>query len=241
MAVLDLRGGWGPEYDPPPHYAAGHVPGSVPLDVRTLLGEGWPSTESVLAVLRTLGPRANDPLDLGSEFVLVAGESDRLAGLGYFLLRLAGLRVRMLEGGWEGWIANAANPVLRRIEEPGLRKLLAAEADAWERDEITRGLMLVDVREKYDFASAHLPGAASLADSEFEDWFETLKELRWPDLGRDTPLVVYCYGPTCVRSRNCAALAAGMGYTNLYWYRGGIASWMRSDLPVFKGRRSKRR
>ncbi len=39
------------------------------------------------------------------------------------------------------------------------------------------------------------------------------------------PLVTYCAGPTCWMSYNVALRLIRLGYTNVYWYRGGMAAW----------------
>jgi len=42
---------------------------------------------------------------------------------------------------------------------------------------------------------------------------------------RRFPLVFYCQGPRCWEGYNAALRAIHAGYTNVYWYRGGVASW----------------
>ena len=42
-----------------------------------------------------------------------------------------------------------------------------------------------------------------------------------------TPLVLYCYGRDCIRSRECATIAARHGFLNLLWYREGMDGWER--------------
>ena len=60
----------------------------------------------------------------------------------------------------------------------------------------------------------------------FADDFEPLLQERWPDLDRaGTAILFYCYGPTCIRSRHCASVAARHGFRNLLWFRDGIEGW----------------
>lgn len=40
-----------------------------------------------------------------------------------------------------------------------------------------------------------------------------------------TPLVFYCQGAQCWESYNAALRAKNAGYSNVYWYRGGLAAW----------------
>lgn len=42
---------------------------------------------------------------------------------------------------------------------------------------------------------------------------------------RNRPMVFFCVDSECWLSYNAALRAIGLGYTNVMWYRGGIASW----------------
>ena len=46
------------------------------------------------------------------------------------------------------------------------------------------------------------------------------------------PVVFYCQGPQCWESYNAALRARDGGYTNVYWYRGGLESWAMAGLPA---------
>ncbi len=47
------------------------------------------------------------------------------------------------------------------------------------------------------------------------------------------PVVVYCSDPMCWMSYNAALRAVAAGYTNVYWYRGGLQAWQMAGHPVF--------
>jgi PQQ-dependent catabolism-associated CXXCW motif protein len=47
----------------------------------------------------------------------------------------------------------------------------------------------------------------------------------------DRPLVFFCAGAMCWESYNAVLRAGAAGYKNLYWYRGGLASWQAAGLP----------
>lgn len=49
----------------------------------------------------------------------------------------------------------------------------------------------------------------------------------------DVPVVLYCSDPMCWMSYNAALRAVAAGYTNVYWYRGGLQAWQMAGLPVF--------
>jgi PQQ-dependent catabolism-associated CXXCW motif protein len=47
----------------------------------------------------------------------------------------------------------------------------------------------------------------------------------------DMPLVFFCAGARCWESYNAALRAMKLGYTKVYWYRGGIESWRAAHRP----------
>ena len=49
---------------------------------------------------------------------------------------------------------------------------------------------------------------------------------------KDTPIVSYCSNWECWLSWNTTMRLSELGYTNLYWYRGGIDAWRAAKLPV---------
>jgi PQQ-dependent catabolism-associated CXXCW motif protein len=49
------------------------------------------------------------------------------------------------------------------------------------------------------------------------------------DANLDRPLVFYCAGQRCWESYNAALRAINLGYSKVYWYRGGIAAWREAD------------
>lgn len=52
------------------------------------------------------------------------------------------------------------------------------------------------------------------------------------DQRKARPIVFFCYGAECWESYNAVLRASAAGYINLYWYRGGIASWGAAGLPT---------
>lgn len=46
------------------------------------------------------------------------------------------------------------------------------------------------------------------------------------------PLVFFCAGARCWESYNATLRAAQLGYTSLFWYRGGLKSWEDARLPM---------
>jgi rhodanese-related sulfurtransferase len=48
------------------------------------------------------------------------------------------------------------------------------------------------------------------------------------------PVIFYCNGPNCRRSDNAVTIAVDCGYTEVYWFRGGIEAWKAGNYPVRK-------
>jgi rhodanese-related sulfurtransferase len=93
----------------------------------------------------------------------------------------------------------------------GLRKLSAKQF----KDELSEG-MLIDVRESYEYARGHIPGAVNIPLRHLE---RKLAEL--PD--KDQPIYLYCRGG--MRSRQAGKLLSRNGYTRLAYLSGGIMAY----------------
>jgi PQQ-dependent catabolism-associated CXXCW motif protein len=46
------------------------------------------------------------------------------------------------------------------------------------------------------------------------------------------PLVFFCQGAICWESYNAVLRANAAGYSQIYWYRGGLAAWQEAGLPL---------
>lgn len=159
-------------------YSEGHVPGAVYVDLDTELakhgtaGEGrhpLPGDEVLTAAARRWGLRAGDRV--------VA--YDAAGGLGaaraWWLLRDAGVDVRLLDGGWNAWVASDLPvesgehlPTPSDVTLTGGRMPVLSMSEAGEL--AARGVLL-DARatERYTGASepmdpvaGHIPGARNL-------------------------------------------------------------------------------
>lgn len=84
-----------------------------------------------------------------------------------------------------------------------------------------------------------LPGALWLHNGGLGD-FDAAEEQRFVDVlallsGHDKAreIVFFCSGARCWLSYNAALRAVRAGYTNIYWYRGGIEAWRAAGLPTW--------
>jgi thiosulfate/3-mercaptopyruvate sulfurtransferase len=219
VELLDVRGG--------SDWAAGHIPHALPFEMDRLLpGSGpWPDLAEVRRLIGQHGPRPGDPVDPGATFVLYGeDEHDPWPSLGCLLLRAAGFDARLFPGGWRAWTAEPGRPVVRIATAGEVKSLLGKE---------TEKVILLDLRGARDFSLDHLPEARSLPWERFTGEFEATVSQGWPGVDRATvPLVLYCYGKDCVRSRKGSTLAARLGFRNVLWFRGGILEWREAGYPL---------
>ena len=147
--------------------------------------------------------------------------------MGYFLLRRAGVeRVRYFPEGWSAWAGDPNLPIVRIIGAEELEARIARARRWFRPDAPPSGFALFDVRHWGNHASGHLPGAVSLNSRFFADSLDVYVERSWPGLDKATaPIVTYCYGPNCIRSRNCSTEAARQGFIRVERFYGGIEDW----------------
>ena len=87
-----------------------------------------------------------------------------------------------------------------------------------------------DVRFAKEYAIAHIPGTINI----FEKEVERIVELH-PD--RETPMILYCNGPSCGKSKRTSESLVALGYTNVRRYQLGMPVWralsqtVQTDMP----------
>lgn len=236
VEILDLRdeGIWmEKEYEAPARFAAGHIPRALPFDFRRWLPKDRQAAGAMWKTLQTLGPREVTKVNPKAELVLYGeGPADLQPGLGYLLLRCAGIPVRVFPGGFGEWSKDPANPVVRIVGAPEVDRLLEAENPGLP-DKVAQSVVLLDLREAYDFRLDHIPGAVNFPAYSEEASIEKVVDEKWPQAkAARTPVVLYCYGRGCIRSRDAAAKLARAGFTNLLWFREGLDAWRAAGLPL---------
>jgi PQQ-dependent catabolism-associated CXXCW motif protein len=75
-------------------------------------------------------------------------------------------------------------------------------------------------------------GAGDMSPDEEGRFRQAMANFAGGDKGR--PLVFFCVDAECWLSYNAALRAIGLGYTNVMWYRGGIAAWRHAELPTIQ-------
>jgi PQQ-dependent catabolism-associated CXXCW motif protein len=71
-------------------------------------------------------------------------------------------------------------------------------------------------------------GAGDMSPDEEKRFLSAIASFAGGDKNR--PLVFFCVDSQCWLSYNAALRAVGAGYTNVMWYRGGVAAWRQAGL-----------
>lgn len=86
--------------------------------------------------------------------------------------------------------------------------------------------VLVDVREREEFAAGHPVGARSIPLDELEAKLPTTVK------NKGVPVLLLC--ATGARARRAVATARKLGYENVQVVGGGMRAWTEANLPVEK-------
>jgi PQQ-dependent catabolism-associated CXXCW motif protein len=78
---------------------------------------------------------------------------------------------------------------------------------------------------------AYAGASGTFQDNEQKQLKDELAKLT--DHNLNMPLVFFCEGVTCWESYNAALRAINLGYSKVYWYRGGINSWEAAHREYF--------
>ena len=115
-----------------------------------------------------------------------------------------------------------------RATFPGVKQISTEELQKWLTGQDTVKPVLIDRREREEYAVSHLPGAFHANDKE-----EALKIIEKE--GRGRPVVVYC--SVGYRSSVLARQLGKEGLTNVYNLEGSIFKWANEGRPVYQGDR----
>ena len=219
---------------------AGHVPHALPLDLSTLLTAGGELATpfETWTTFAKLGPRPANPVELTGEFVVHGDGVSGRGALCYFLLRRAGIeRLRLYPGGWKDWSGDPWLPVVRVVGAEELTWRLSKDRRWFRPSAPPSAFAFFDVRHPADHARGHIRGAASLRSDYFADSLDVRLERFWPELNRTTdPVVTYCYGEHCIRSRATSTAAARAGFVYVERFYGGLDEWRNAGGELAESR-----
>ena len=230
----------------------GHIPHALPLDLTAFFEPdgtflGLPETWSHFT---SIGPRPANPVDVSCEFVVYGwGEGRRVdpeqpgeeaggeGALAYFLLRRAGVeRVRFYTGGWSDWSGDPYLPVVRIVPADELMHRLHRSRHWLHPNSPPEDFAFFDVRHPADHTRSHIRGSITLRSDYFADSLDIKMEQFWPDADRaTTPVLTYCYGEQCIRSRATSTAAARVGFVYVERFYGGLDEWLAAGGSVVRG------
>jgi rhodanese-related sulfurtransferase len=118
-------------------------------------------------------------------------------------------------------------PAVAFAAEAGFRVIATADLKALMDEK--KDLVLVDSRTPEEFQEAHIRGAISIPEKVFEEKIFLLP----PD--KKAPVVLYCNGVKCGKSKKAAKKAEAAGYKNLSIYAEGFPVWEEKGLAIVAG------
>jgi len=136
----------------------------------------------------------------------------------YTLVMLAVLAGHALSGHASAQQASAEAGTSPEISTEELTRILAA-----------RSASVLDARPAMEFAISHIPGAVNVAPKPGVPaslYVSDVAEIgRLVQDNKAAPLVLYCNGPHCGKSKRLAAELLAAGFTDVRRYQLGIPSW----------------
>lgn len=240
-------------------YEEGHIPGAIYLDwTSDLIDPSDPvpaqaaPPERLAALLSSAG--------IGNEHEIVAYDdhpASQFAARFWWLLRLYGHdKCRILNGGWNGWLA-ANGPVSREIPSYPQARFIPYPEPAWRMtaEEVagsigSPGVQIVDARDEGQYSGrirrgergGHIPGALHLPrellteeNGRFRPEGELRAAVEAAGLDPDRRTVAYCNGG--VAATALLFTLSMLGWEKLSNYDGSWNEWnLRHELPVEQSR-----
>jgi thiosulfate/3-mercaptopyruvate sulfurtransferase len=239
------------------HYDGGHIPGAIFFDLECDLsgpldlGGGRHPLPDISSFAEELGRRGigND-----QQVVVYDNGTGMFAGRLWWMLRYVGLdSVRVLDGGFEAWLAAGYSASLNQPSYlkstfiPSPRRSMMVDRNFVLKNLGNKNVLLIDARagERYrgevepiDPVAGHIPGAINLPyeDNLYGGCFLAPEELRqrFAIVKEAEEVVVYC-GSGVTATHNLLALEEA-GLTGAKLYAGSWSDWVTyEDAPVATG------
>lgn len=114
-----------------------------------------------------------------------------------------------------------------RAAEKGFRVVSTVELKSMMDEK--KSFILVDTRTSEEFQEAHIKGAVSIPEKNFETQLSLLPA------DKNALVVLYCNGVKCGKSKKAAKKADAAGYTNLVLYAEGFPVWEEKGFSIVAG------
>jgi rhodanese-related sulfurtransferase len=115
--------------------------------------------------------------------------------------------------------------IVREVDPGPARQITTAEL----RDVLARNeAVVLDARPAEEFGMSHIPGAVNVSQqpgTPMSQYISDVAEVKRLVADRERPLVVYCNGPFCGKSRRFAEELVAAGYLNVRRYQLGMPGW----------------
>lgn len=113
------------------------------------------------------------------------------------------------------------------IRDRDLRPITLAEVRSASQGDESRRIVIMDARAPQEFERAHIPGARNVTINDVPK--EGPKRREWSDASL---IIVYAANSGSAESVALARRLLTAGYKKVRLYRGGLAEWTSSGLPV---------
>ncbi len=180
------------------NYVARHIPGAVHLELNDQLSN-----------------RIGMLLPPESQLVLLLDEPADYVRVAYMLARVGFENVAGYLENLEEWQARGYPVTSGDVQDIDPRELENRIAN-------DSRLMIVDVREPWEFRNGHVPNAKLIPLGELH--------ARYTELDPETPVAVICQSGN--RSQTGAALLAQKGFKQVFNVREGTTGWKRRGFPI---------
>ena len=138
----------------------------------------------------------------------------RIGGLS--VLRMVVIGFTML---FAAFAAQASEPDYKIISTDQLQTMLDEK----------KPMFLIDARTKDEYQEAHIAGAISIPEKNFDESVSLLPA------DKGSLLVLYCNGVKCGKSRKAAKKADALGYKNILIYSEGFPVWEEKGNKIVPG------
>ena len=85
--------------------------------------------------------------------------------------------------------------------------------------------LLVNALSRIEYQMQHIPGSINIPVDE-------VKSSSQMPTDKSAAIIFYCNGVACPYSRRAAKTAVKLGYTRVYWFKGGILEWRQYQYPM---------